>query len=295
LSADSPTPLQPASRRALQLAGLLSLLLVAVIVHSLLDQGGESPFNPNPIAAAAERTQEAPGARYSMTATYTSTALPEPMVAHGRGAYNSETERSSATLELNSPLAGEISMEAVGDGTSFYMRGSKITAGLPEGKEWLEVQPFLGQSSQDAMVGGTNANESLQMLSSVSGNVRLVGHEEVRGVPTRRYRAEIGMSEYAQLLSEEGKDELAEEYEKLATLMPQPVVSEVSIDRHELVRRMREVMTLPTEPGKPPVTTDTRIELYDFGAQPDIQLPDSSQVFDATPFLREKLDSIESS
>jgi hypothetical protein len=35
LLSDSPTPLQPLSRRALQLAGLLSLLLVAVIVNSL--------------------------------------------------------------------------------------------------------------------------------------------------------------------------------------------------------------------------------------------------------------------
>ncbi|MGN6815890.1 MAG: hypothetical protein ACTHK3_07380 [Solirubrobacterales bacterium] len=284
--------LEPLSRRLLQVAGALSLLLVLVVANSFLNQGSASPFNPNPVAAAAERTADAPGAKFTMKATYTSSAMPQPMSAHGSGVYNSETEHIRISLGMYSPQEGRIRIEELGDGTAFYLRGTKISDQLPAGKQWLEIQPFLGKSEQEAMVGGGSATDSLKMLTTV-GNVRLVGHEKVRGVPTRRYRSQIGMDDYAQLLSEEGKDELAEEYEKLAVLMPTPVVGETSIDRQGMVRRMREVMTMPSESGQPPVTMDIRMDLFAFGAHPDIQLPDSSEVFDATPFLKEQLDSVE--
>lgn len=285
--------LEPLSRRLLQVAGALSLLLVLVVANSLLNQGSASPFNPNPVAAAAERTADAPGAKFKMKATYTSSAMPQPMVAHGAGVYNSETEHIRMSLGMYSPQVGNIQIEELGDGTAFYLRGTKISDELPGDAQWLEIQPFLGKSEQEAMVGGGSATDSLKMLTTVNGKVRLVGHERVRGVSTRRYRTEIRMSDYAQLLSEEGKDELAEEYEKLAVLMPSPVVSEVSIDRHGMVRRMRQVMTMPSDSGKPPITMDIRMDLFGFNAHPDIQLPDSSEVFDATPFLKKQLDSVE--
>lgn len=287
--------LEPLSRHLLQLAGFLSLLLVLVVANSFLNQGSASPFNPNPVAAAAERTADAPGAKFTMKALYTSSAMPQPMTAHGSGVYNSETQHVRMTMGMYSPQAGNIKIEELGDGTAFYLRGTKISDELPGDAQWLEIQPFLGKSEQEAVVGGGNATDSLKMLTTVSGGVRVVGHEKVRGVPTRRYRAEIGMNDYARLLSEEGKDELAEEYEKLAVLMPTPVVSEASIDRHGMVRRMREVMTMPSDSGKPPVTMDIRMDLFDFKTHPDIQMPDSSEVFDATPFLKEKLDSVETS
>lgn len=286
--------LEPLSRHLLQLAGFLSLLLVLVVANSFLNQGSASPFNPNPVAAAAERTADAPGAKFTMKALYTSSAMPQPMTAHGSGVFNSETQYIRIQMGMYSVQVGNIQIEELGDGTAFFMRGTKISDQLPEGKQWLEIQPFLGKSEQEAMVGGGSATDSLKMLTT-AGGVRLVGHEKVRGVQTRRYRAEIGMSDYARLLSEEGKDELAEEYEKIAVLMPTPVVSEVSIDRQGMVRRMREVMTMPSDSGKPPVTMDIRMDLFDFNAHPDIQMPDSSEVFDATPFLKEKLDSVETS
>ncbi|HEU4739942.1 MAG TPA: hypothetical protein VFS54_12805 [Solirubrobacterales bacterium] len=268
---------------------LLFLLLVLVLVNSLLHRE-EEPLDLNPVAAAAERTREEPGARFTMEATYTSTALPRPMSAHGGGAYNSETGLSEARLTMDSPIAGRIEIEAVGDGTSFYMRGNPISSELPGGKEWMKVEPFLGHSQEEAMLG-SDAASSLQMLSSASG-VQRVGREKVRGVPTRRFRAEVGLDEYGALLREEGKDDLAEQYEEYATLMPTPPLVEVWIDSQGIVRRNRMVMTMPTEPGQPSLQMDMRMDLYDFGAQPAIQLPDDSAVFDMTPVVEEQLDAL---
>ena len=138
---------------------------------------------------------------------------------------------------------------------------------------------------------GSDAASSLRMLSSTSDVLR-VGREEVRGVPTRRFRAEVGLAEYGALLREEGKDDLAEQYEKYATLMPTPPLVEVWIDSKGIVRRNRMVMTVPTAPGKPSLRMDLRTDLYDIGAEPAIVVPDDSQVFDMTPLVEAQMEAL---
>lgn len=291
MSAATPNP-DPLTRRLLQGVKLLSLLLILVVVNSFVN-GGEASLNP--LAAAAERTQEQPGARFAMRATYSSSALPQPAVANGHGAYNSETGLSEATLTVNSPKTGRVTIESVGDDTAFYLRGSEISAELPGGKEWMKVEPFLGHSQEEAMLSGSGAESSFDALSSTGGSVTRLGSEKVHGVETQRYRAEVSFGEYADLLREEGKDEIADQYEKYGTLMPSPPLVEGWVDGKGILRRTRMVMTMPAAPGQPTVTMDMRMELFDLGARPEVVLPDPSRVFDATPLLREQLDSIETS
>jgi hypothetical protein len=289
-------PVDPLSRRLLDGAKFLSLLLILVLVNSFLnDSSGENRLEFNPVAAAAERTQNEPGARFSMKAIYTSPSLPQPLVGHGSGAINSQTGYSQAVITVDEPGKGPVRVETISDGTTMYMRGTGISDKLPSGREWFAMQPFLGHSEQEAMVGGGDVDSALQMFTAVGGNFEELGREQVRGVPTRRYRTSISLDGYAELLRDEGKDELADHYEKLATLMPGPVVGEAWIDDKEIVRRNRVVMDLPSEEGQPALTMDMRMDLFDFGARPNIQLPDSSQVFDATPYLEEQFDEIETS
>jgi hypothetical protein len=51
------------------------------------------------------------------------------------------------------------------------------------------------------------------------------------------------------------------------------------------------VMNIPTQPGAPTLTMDMRMDLYDFGARPRIELPDPVSVYDATPTLERELDA----
>jgi hypothetical protein len=278
-------------RRLLQLGGLLLLLLALLVLANSLFDDEENPLNP--IAAAAEHTQSEPGVRYTMVATYTSDSLPKPTVAHGWGAYDTETDLSKATLKLTSPSGEPITLELVGDSTSFYLRGDKIIADLPGGKEWMKIEPFLGHSQQEAMVGNASVSSSLEMLSSVGGDVQQLGQEKVRGVTTERYRARYSLSDYSELLREEGKDDLAEQYEKWYALNPSSPLVEAWIDAKDVLRRFRMVMTLPTEPGKPSMTTEMTMDFFDFGARPQIVLPDSDRVFDATPIFEQELDAAE--
>jgi hypothetical protein len=64
---------------------------------------------------------------------------------------------------------------------------------------------------------------------------------------------------------------------------------EVWVDDGGLVRRMRQVMSIPTSPGAPGLEMDMRIDLYDFGAAPKIEIPPASKVFDTTPLLEAEL------
>lgn len=259
------------------------MLLLLVIANAFL-HSEESPLNP--MAAAAERTQSKPGARFTMEATYSSDALPQPMTAHATGAYNAETGLSKILMTMNVPGKGPMTMDMVGNGTDLYMRMDGIDQQLPDGKEWLEIQPFGGHSEEEMTIGSGDADDSLQVLGLVSDGVREVGREKVRGVSTRRYRAAIEMGEIVELYRSEGKDELADKVEEEAAAM----TVEASIDAKSIVRRFRMVMTMPTGPGQPGLTMDMRMDLFGFGARPEVTLPDSSQVYDATDFADEQFD-----
>jgi hypothetical protein len=282
------------SRWLLRAAGVLSLLLIAVVVNAVL-HGDETGSNPlNPVAQAAERTAAVPGGRFALRATYSSAALPAPVTATGSGAYNSQTGRSSGTLVVPNAQVGPVKIEAVADGTTCYVRSPLFAGKLPEGKTWMEIDPFLGEGEPgfDA-AGGTSTKSSLEMLAG-SGEVHRLGGEKVRGVPTTRYRATIDYKTVAGLVAGEGKDAVTAEYEKLAEAMPQGSPVEVWIGADGVVRRIRQTMTLPAETGAP-VTMELREDLFAFGAEPDIAIPDSSEVFDTTPLVREELQPGESS
>jgi hypothetical protein len=264
-------PLEPLSVRLLQAAGALSLLLVLVVVNSLLNpSGGESPFDPNPVAAAAERTKEAPGMHFSMTAAYSSESMPRT-VAHGGGAYNADS--GLVQVQLRAPVAerGTVDVEVVGNEDSMYLHSPEFAGQLPEGKEWIEVNPDLAQSEESAMAGESFDN-SLRMLAA-SGGVRRIGHARIRGAQTTRYRVSVEAPEVPNVLG--------------------PIRAEAFVDDHGMLRRARTVVTTTTDGA--PLTVDMQMDLFDFGAEPDIQTPDDSLVYDMTPLLEEGLDALEQS
>jgi hypothetical protein len=114
--------------------------------------------------------------------------------------------------------------------------------------------------------------------------------EIVGGVPTTQYRGTIHLDRVVSLLREDGKRDLARVMERLiraesATTIP----VEVWVDDKGLVRRMRQIQTMPTEPGSPTLRMDMVISFDDFGVEPDIRIPPAHKVFDATPLVQAEL------
>jgi len=278
--------LEPLSLRLLQAAGVLSLLLILVVANSLLNSGGESPFDPNPVAAAAERTQAAPGMRFDMTMQFKSDSGKAATIT-GDGSYSGEDNLASVAYHADGS-SGALDFDGILSEDAWYFRYPQLAAKMPEGKEWIKLQGLPGQREESQM-GVESPEETLRILGA-SGTVTRIGQVKVRKVPTTRYRTVLPMDKVAEVLRSEGKDELAEQLESPSVQVVGPVRGEVFIDRHGLLRRVRTLATVSANGTT--VTTAVRMDLFDFGVKPDIQIPDDSQTFDMTPVLEEKMNAL---
>jgi hypothetical protein len=208
----------------------------------------------------------------------------QPIALTGQVVYDDE-EKGRGTVTTSDPESGEpVKVELVQDGTQVYMRSSQFDK-LPEGREWMGIDIALGDELDTSPPASVDAKGELGVLEEVTGNVQRVGKEDVRGVPTTRYRTSISVSESAERLREEGGEDTALLVEKEGT----PMQVEVWIDAEELVRRMRLVQSQPGEEGDGPTTTDMRMDFLDFGLEPEIEVPDSDEVFDTTSMVEEDL------
>jgi hypothetical protein len=263
----------------------LFILIVAFAVFAWQqggDSGGGGPLNA--IAEAAERTQNVPGGRAALHAVVSSAEQPAPLKIRGWMAYNTEG-RGKAVLTMPDPKTGDsVRTESVLDGTVMYVRSSQFGS-LPEGREWMGLDLSFGEGLDTPLPADVDAKGELELLEAATGKVQKLGREDVRGVPTIRYRGTVGVSEQVERLREAGAEGLASYTEEKGS----PLQVEAWIDDGGLVRRMALVKSTPAEEGKGFTTFDMRMDFFDFGADPEIKVPESSEVFDATDIARQSL------
>lgn len=273
----------PLSRWALRIAGVLALLVILVALNAMLRGGEENPFDPNPIAAAAEQTRALQGARMTISATMA--AAGQTMTMSGSGAFAADGRSEMKMTMQAPPPVGSVEVEMVGSEELLYVRSplfsTTLSPGtLPPGKEWLAAEPSLASEEYDVLAEGSDPWEQLEMLRAASGTVVELAPERVRGATTRRYRGTIDFDSYADILREEGDDDAADQLDDVGDGATGSV--EAWIDRQGRLRRARVVTGFALEPGAPAVTMDMQMELYDFGVEPAIRLPDPATVVDVT-------------
>lgn len=276
----------PLSRRLLQLAGLLSLLLIAVVVNYLLHDGSDVV---NPIARAAQRTAAMPGARLRFEVTYSAEGSSKTITGTGDGVYDGRTGRSDVQMTMPLPDGRSLWVESLGDQRNIFTRSSSLESTLPPGKLWLGMQPLLGHEPVGEMSGGPGAEGMLEELKAAGGDVEEVDHQTVGGHPTTRYKTSIDPAREADVAEESGDQALAREYEAIAERAPEPIEVEVWIDGHGLARMIAMVEKLPITPDGKTLDVTTRIEFFAFGHRSRIPLPPKRKVFDYTPVLRAEL------
>jgi hypothetical protein len=186
------------------------------------------------------------------------------------GAADARDGRVSMDLDLGS-LLGQLADEPlrfIVDGSTIYLRMPMLDQ-LTGTAGWLSASPDdLGQGTGllDLGPGGYDPSALLDALRGVAEDVREVGHEEVRGVPTAKYAATVSLAAAVQKTPAGRRERLRTQLEQIAADARMPV--EVWVDRDGLPRRV--TMSF----GEAVTTT---IELFDYGRPLVLDLPSADQ------------------
>jgi hypothetical protein len=267
-------------------------------VFLLLYWGEETGLTP--LAEAAHRTSEYPGGRMAIDGTLEVPGTGTVLTMAGRGEYNGTTGLSRITLDVDPPSGyamripgGRVQLEQLGEerpGTVVTYTRSLAFGPLPGGAQWLK----LDLSEQvDAQAQSFDPRDQLELLRS-SRDLRRLGTESVRGVPTTRYGATIDYRAEIERLRDEGQDTAAETIEKVIAanhgVDTAPV--EAWVARDKTIRRLRTWTPFSMGIWPKGTTIELTVELYDFGIEPHIELPGEGEVFDATEIALEQLDRL---
>jgi hypothetical protein len=269
-----PSPAGPgrSSRPFLILGAATVVVLAAFALFTLLtgdDDGGAGPFSP--VAEAAEKTANLPGARIDGNATVSSAAA--TMNLHISGAFNAEENRSTMQMDLqsNTPLPGGVAitpMTIVQDGTTMYMTAPVFSGQLPDGKSWMKLD--MGEVLDEELLEQQSSTDPRAMLKQLAaeGAVTPVGTERIQGAKTTRYTVALPSA------LEQG---------------PGTSNSDVWVDKRGYVRRVTMSMPFGAFAGSGTQMAMT-MDFFDYGAEPDIVPPPDDQTFDATEMLSEGAD-----
>lgn len=281
-------PLEPLSVKLLQAAGVLSLLLILVVVNSFLNgSGGESPFDPNPVAAAAEQTREVPGMRIEMT-MHVVGSTDGSVTISGDGVFSGDAELGEFSFDATTPK-GQVQFDAIIGESAWYLRYPQFSGRLPDGKEWLKLEGLEAQSQKDEM-GIESPDELLESIGA-GGSVKRIGQVEVRGAQTTRYRVTLSPAKALEILRAQGKADSAEQLESGSAQFTGPIQADAFVDRRGILRRVITSTTFNVE-GQT-ISSKAHMDFFAFGTEPEIQVPDDSDAYDMSPMLEEGADALE--
>lgn len=272
------------------------ILALAAAVAAPACGGSEAATPLAVVQASVDRTAEAKTSRVAITVdtdvAAASGAARQASFA-GEGLFDYEGERGVLTFDLSSlgvPGAGDGRAEVRMLGPDVYLR----VPGLAEqagGKEWLtfdldavgeQAGVDLEQLRQLQDQGDPTA--ALAHLRGVSGDVRKLGEEEVRGEETTHYAATVDLEKAAAAAPAEARPAIERVAEHLGTTTL-PV--EVWVDDEGRTRRTTQTVDLsaaklPAGAAGATGTVRTTVELFDFGVAVDVQAPPADQVLDVT-------------
>jgi hypothetical protein len=258
---------------------------------------GSGAATLDPIAQAADATTHAGGARMAIRVRVANQAKRESIVLEGSGDFNMGNQEGELLFQLGGtsgiPAAklkalhgGKLDFTELFAHGSLYMSSPLFDGRLPGGAKWLKVDlskvaSAAGIDVQSLTSGQSDPTQYLQYLRAAGGNVKDVGRDTVRGTPTTHYTGTIDLSREAEKLPTQDRAKLRAAMRKIiAQTGTSKIPVEVWIDAHHLVRRTRMEMSLDIKGKSSDATID--YELFEFGPTPTVNVPSSSEVYDAT-------------
>jgi hypothetical protein len=184
-----------------------------------------------------------------------------PAEVHVDGAINYTKTQGAFDINATANGASEQSKLII-DGTNVYVQVPPDQQSATGGKEWIKEDiaaqaQAMGFDMNMLMSGDDNS------MNSMLQNVQLVGKENVRGVRTKHYTAQLDLSK------------LAKEGTEASDATAKPINVDVWMDRKDRVRKVS--FDLAAEGA----TVSVSVELYEYGTPVDVTVPSDNEVFTA--------------
>jgi hypothetical protein len=246
-----------------------------------------------PLARAADRAKAAGTSRMAFTAEMTLEGMSEPVEFSGEGVFDYKRCHGRMTWDF-SDFGKEAGLDAeseelVGeilflDERAFWRLPFLLQ--IPGAKPWIEFSKTdvsdVDAASDELMsvVGGDDPSSVLSFIKGASGDVRNEGGDDVRGVETTHYAAQVDLAKAIDQAPKRDRPNLERALERLKKAGVETVVPvEVWVDREGLARRVRQSW---------PVVNDEKLEItfdmFDFGVDVDVKAPPANQVMSEKAF-----------
>ena len=282
------------TRAIVAIAGVAVVVVAALALFGLPGGGSESSSSVTAVAEAAKRTASYPGARMTLDAQMEIPGSETGMTMEGAGIYNSagRSRTTLTTTELPPEAAAQfpegIEMEQVAELTPgtfvTYMR-SNMFGELPDDAEWMKLD--MSEETPDS--ASMDPRSTLRQLRSTS-ELETLGTEVVRGVETTHYRALVDQEAEIERLRSEGDDAAADALEQAIDATETSTFEmEVWVSERQVIRRF--AIEMPFGPTMQNATMRMTSDLYDFGVNPEIELPDDEDAFDATEIAQSQIEA----
>ena len=247
------------------------------------------------LAAAGEATVDAGTSRMAMTVSASAPAAASPTDPAAaavpssedfelslEGVIDYETGHGILTMDMGAlgipgAPAGEAEMRLLGSVIYMRMPGSELG-----GRPWIKFDlETLGEDGQSPVPGLNPASNDprgvLDALRGVSGEVKDVGGEKIRGVDTTHYRASVDIEKAQEAVPEERRDDFATFSEQLG-IDTLPI--DVWVDEEGRARRFAYEIEAPAAGDDATGMVTLVIDLYDFGVAVDVEAPPEAEVTD---------------
>ena len=161
----------------------------------------------DPVANAAETTNNADGARVAMQIAVTVSGVPQQITIDSNGHMQFKGQEGELAMQLNGvPGAAAGGLGEGGTiterfaGGKMFMSSEAFAGKLPAGASWLELdlaaaEKKLGLDPSALSSGQSNPAQFLEYLRASGGTALVTGTERVRGVETTRYSGTIDLAE----------------------------------------------------------------------------------------------------
>jgi hypothetical protein len=270
------------------MARALVAALLCALAAAVASGCGTETVGVETVAEAADASAAAGGAR--LTIDGEASAQGQTFDINGSGVMD---ERGNSEIEMELP-GGAGEMKQVFERFVVYQQMPGIEEQF--GKEWMRID--LREAYRRIGVdlelinqpGGNDPRQILEQMKNASEEIEKVGTEEVRGVETTHYKADLELRKIAERAPAARRAEAERAIDKVIEISgSEGYPMEVWIDDEKLVRRIRMDMTLNNPAFGGEMDMDMTMELFDYGTPVSIDPPSEDEAEDLTGLVADQL------